>query len=139
MRAFSSREKGLQPWTVSREDDVRDLLFVMLKPVMFDLVKEEPIPSLAGTHKFVDLSSKASRIFIEVKWLERKGRWKAILGQIQIDIQSYSTHPTCESLVFVVVDTIRDVPDPRLVEKEMTGTQIIRERQLDVRVYIVDP
>jgi len=139
MRTFSSREKGLQPWTVSCEDDVRDLLFVMLKPVMFDLVKEEPTPSLAGTYKLVDLSSKASRIFIEVKWLDRKGSWRAILGQIQIDIQSYPTHPACETLIFVIVDTMRDVPDPRLIEKELTGIQVIRERQIAIRVYIVDP
>jgi hypothetical protein len=55
MRSFNNREKGLGPWTVSREDDVRDLLYVMLKPALFDLVKEEPTPSLAATHKFVDL------------------------------------------------------------------------------------
>lgn len=139
MRTFNSREKGLQPWTVSREDDVRDLLYVMLKPVLFDLVKEEPTPSLAGTHKFVDLSSKASRIFIEVKWIDKKNQWKAVLGQIQIDIQSYSTHPNCETLVFVVVDEARDIPDPRLLEKEITGKQRIRKRQFDIRLYIVEP
>jgi DpnII restriction endonuclease len=139
MRTFNSREKGLQPWTVSREDDVRDLLYVMLKPVLFDLVKEEPTPSLAGTHKFVDLSSKASRIFIEVKWIGKKNQWRAILGQIQIDIQSYSTHPNCETLVFVVVDEARDIPDPRLLEKEISGKQRIRKRQFEIRLYIVEP
>jgi len=51
IRSFNLREKGLPPWTVSREDDIRDLLYVMLKPVLFDLVKEEPTPSLVGTHK----------------------------------------------------------------------------------------
>jgi hypothetical protein len=61
IRAFNKREKGLAPWSVSREDDVRDLLYVMLRPAVFDLVKEEPIPSLAGTHKFVDLCSEASK------------------------------------------------------------------------------
>jgi hypothetical protein len=139
IRAFNSREKSLQPWTVSREDDVRDLLYVMLKPVLFDLTKEEPTPSLAGTHKFVDLSSKASRILIEVKWIGRKGLWKTILGQIQIDIQTYPTHPACGSLVFIVVDSARDVPDPRLVEKEMTGHQTLLGCEVDVRLYIVEP
>jgi hypothetical protein len=139
IRAFNAREKSLQPWTVSREDDVRDLLFVMLKPAMFDLTKEEPTPSLAGSHKFVDLSSKASRIFVEVKWIGRKAQWKTILGQIQIDIQSYPTHPACQSLVFVVVDAARDVPDPRLIEKEMTGTQVILGKPIDIRLYIVEP
>jgi hypothetical protein len=139
IRAFNARERSLQPWTVSREDDVRDLLFVMLKPAMFDLTKEEPTPSLAGTHKFVDLSSNASRIFIEIKWLGRRSRWKTILGEIQIDIQSYPTHPACQSLVFVVVDAVRGVPDPRLVETEISGTQVILGRPVDIRLYIVEP
>ena|ERR1700720_4306233 len=121
------------------EDDVRDILYVMLKPALFDLVKEEPTPSLVGTHKFVDLSSKASRIFIEVKWVGRKKQWRAILGQIQIDIQSYSTHPNCETLVFIVVDSARDISDPRLVEKEISGKQLIRDRQFDIRLYVVEP
>jgi len=139
IRTFNAREKGLQLWTVSREDDVRDLLYVMLKPVLFDLVKEEPTPSLAGLHKLVDLSSRASRIFIEVKWIYRKNQWKTVLGQIQIDIQSYPTHPACETLVFVVVDAVRGVPDPRLVEQEFTGKQIVRGRPVGIHLYIVEP
>lgn len=139
MRAFNRREKGLQPWTVAREDDVRDLLYVMLRPVLFDLIKEEPTPSLAGTHKFVDLCSKASRLLIEIKWIARKGQWKAILGEIQIDIQSYPTHESCETLVFVVVDTVRDIPDPRVLESEITGRQTVKGRPIDVRLYVVEP
>lgn len=139
IRSFNAREKGLSPWPVSREDDVRDLLYVMLKPVLFDLVKEEPTPSLVRTHKFVDLCSKASRIFIEVKWVGRKGQWKTILDQMHVDTQSYPTHECCETLVFVIVDDARDIPDPRLLENEMSGTQIIRGRQVDVRVYVVEP
>lgn len=139
IRSFNSREKGLQPWTVSREDDVRDLLYVMLKPTVFDLVKEEPTPSLASTHKFVDLSSKASRLFVEVKWIGRRGQWKRILEEVQVDIQSYHTHDACETLVFVVADAVRDVPDPRLVEREFTNPQTIRGRVVDVRLHIVEP
>ncbi len=139
IRTFNAREKNLQPWTVAREDDVRDLLYVMLKPALFDLVKEEPTPSLAGTHKFVDLGSKASRIFIEVKWIGRKGQWKAVLGQIQVDIQSYPAHSACETLIFVVLDAVRDVPDPRLVERDFSNKQELFGRRVDIRLYIVEP
>jgi hypothetical protein len=64
-----------------REDDVRDLLYVMLKPILFDLVTEEPTPSLASSHKFVDLCSKTARIFIELKWIGRPKQWKTIVDQ----------------------------------------------------------
>ena len=54
IRSFNNREKGLNPWTISCEDDVRDLFYVMLRPLVADITKEEPVPSKAGTHKFVD-------------------------------------------------------------------------------------
>jgi hypothetical protein len=139
LRSFANREKGLSPWPIKREDDIRDLLFVMLRPILFDLVKEEPTPSLAGTYKFVDLCSKASRIFIEVKWVGRRHQWKSILQEIQVDIQSYPTHESCQTLAFIVVDTVRDIPDPRLLEREFTRKQVIKDRTVDVRLYIVEP
>ena len=139
IRSFNHREKGLDQWQVTREDDVRDLLYVMLKPALFDLVKEEPTPSLANTHKFVDLCSKVARIFIEVKWIGRSKQWKRILDEIHTDIQAYPAHESCDTLVFIVVDSARDVPDPRLVEDELSGVQIIRGRKIDVRVFIVEP
>jgi len=139
IRSFNAREAGLTPWPVGCEDDVRDLLYVMLKPSLFDLVKEEPTPSVAGTYRFVDLCSKASRIFVEVKWIGQKGYWKRILDQIRTDVQSYPSHPSCDTLVFIIVDRVRDIPDPRLVENEMSGEQVILGRRVDVQVFIVEP
>ncbi|MHB1326169.1 MAG: PD-(D/E)XK nuclease domain-containing protein [Thermoleophilia bacterium] len=139
IRSFERRETGLVPWPVRREDDVRDLLYVMLRPALFDLVKEEPTPSLALTHKYVDLCSKASRTFIEVKWIAKKNSWKRILNEIHVDVQCYPSHAACETLVFVIVDTVRDVPDPRLVEQNLSGRQMVREKEIDVRVWVVEP
>ncbi len=139
IRSFNSREKGLRPWLVECEDDVRDLLFVILRPLVFDLVKEEPVPSRAGTHKFVDLCSKALRLFVEVKWIDRRQRWKRIIEQMHVDIQSYIAHPACEFLTFVVVDTVRDIPDPRRLEHELSGPQTISGRTVTIRVFVCEP
>ena len=51
-------------------------------------------------------------MFIEVKWIGRSGSWKQIVKQINDDIQSYVADPDCETLIFVVIDAERDVPDP---------------------------
>ena len=59
IRSFNNRGKTLQPWTISREHDVRDLLYVMLRPTISDIAKEEAIPPKAGTHKVADLCSNA--------------------------------------------------------------------------------
>jgi len=139
IRSFNRREKGLTPWPVEREDDVRDLLYAMLRPVVSDLRREEPIPSKAGSHKFVDLCSNLSRLLVELKWIGQPGRWKKVLDEIAVDIQSYAAHPSCETLVFVVVDAVRDIPDPSLVERELSGTQEIGGRRVEVAVYIREP
>jgi REase_DpnII-MboI len=139
IRSFNNREKGLSPWAVTREDDARDLLYVMLRPIVFDLAKEEAVPSRAGTHKLVDLYSKAVKLFLEVKWIAKRGQWKRIVEEIHVDVQCYVSHPSCDTLVFVIVDAARDVPDPRCLERELSCTQVIEGRSVDVRVYIAEP
>ena len=139
IRSFDNREKGLEPWTVTREDDVRDLLYVMLRPGLFDLVKEVPTPSRARTQKFVDLCSKSARSVLAVKGIGQKNHWKKTLEQIHVDVQCYPTHPACETLIFVIVDAVRDLPDPRLTERELSGQQVIKGRTIDIRAYVVNP
>jgi hypothetical protein len=139
IRSFNAREKGLTPWSIEREDDVRDLLYVMLRPLIFDLTKEEAIPSRAGTHKFVDLCSSAVKFLLEVKWIGKRNHWKRIVEQLHIDTQTYVTHPACETLMFVIVDAVRDIPDPRRLEHELSGEQSILGRTFTVRVFVAEP
>ena len=68
IRLFSKREKRLQNWAVTSEDDVRDLLYAMLRPAVDDLIREDPVPSKAGSFRIVDLASSVSGLFIEIKW-----------------------------------------------------------------------
>jgi hypothetical protein len=139
IRSFNAREKGLTPWPISQEDDVRDLLYVMLRPIVFDLAKEEPIPSRGGTHKFVDLYSSGVKLLLEVKWIGKRNQWKRVIEQIHVDTQTYIAHPACETLVFVIVDVVRDIPDPRRLEHELSGQQSISGKKVDVRVFIAEP
>ena len=138
IRSFNNREKGLKPWEITCEDDVRDLLYVMLRPVMFDIVKEEAVPSKAGSHKFADLCSKGVRLLIEVKWIGRPRSWKNRIEEIYVDIQSYVAHPACDDLIFVIVDAVKDIPDTRQVEAELTGVQIIDGREVSIRAIICE-
>ncbi len=136
IRSFNSREKGLTPWTVSCEDDVRDLMYVMLRPILNDITKEEPVPSRAGSHKFVDLCSTGARVLIELKWIDKPKSWKRKVEEIHVDTQSYISHPACEELIFVIVDSIKDIPDPQQLEKELTGQQVITGRTVNIRAMV---
>ena len=138
IRSFNHRERGLKPWKVTCEDDVRDLLYVMLRPRVFDLTKEEAIPSKAGSHKFADLCSKAVPFMIELKWIGSENSWKRKIDEIYVDIQTYGQHPSSENLIFVIVDSIKDIPDPRQVEADLTEVQVIDGREIDIKTIICE-
>lgn len=78
IRCFTSREKGLTPWPINREDDVRDLLYAMLRAAISDIKREEPVPSRAGTFRVVDLHSGLAKTLVEIKWIGKKGLWRRI-------------------------------------------------------------
>ena len=138
IRSFNNREKGLSQWRISCEDDVRDLLYVMLRPLISDINKEEPVPKKAGTHKFVDFCSQGVRLLIELKWIDKPGAWKRRIEEIYVDIQSYATHPACDNLFFVIVDAVKDIPDPLQMEVELTGIQVINGREINIRAFVCE-
>ena len=138
IRSFNSREKGLDPWAISCEKDVRDLLYVMLRPNIYDIAKEVAIPSKAGTHKFADLCSNDVPFLLELKWIGNKGDWKKKVEEIYIDIQTYVRHSASETIFFVIVDDVRDIQDPRKLEREISSRQIIDGREIDVVLMVCD-
>ena len=138
IRSFNNRERGLEPWRIACEDDVRDLLYVMLRPLIFDITKEEAIPSKAGSHKFADLCSKAVPFLIELKWISRPGSWKRKIEEVYVDIQTYGRHRSSANLIFVIVDSIKDIPDPRQVEAELTGVQSRDGGQINVQAIVCE-
>ena len=138
IRSFKRREKGLASWEIAREDDARDLLFVMLRPLLWDLGKEVAVPPLAGRHRFCDLCSEGARLLIELKWIDKPGAWRKRVDEIHVDTQAYAAHPACETLFFVIVDAIKDVQDPVQLAKQLTGPQTIRQRAIDIRTIVCE-
>lgn len=140
IRLFGSREENsLNNWPITCEADIRDLLYVMLRASIVDIKREEVVPSRAGVSKKVDLYSEVARVFIEVKWINRSGRWKQIPVQINDDIQSYHKHPSCEMLFFVVVDVVKDIPDPASFQRDLSNPQTIDGKEIEVHVFVREP
>lgn len=138
IRSFRRREKGLIPWRVTCEDDVRDLLFAMIRPILWDLGKEVAVPPVAGRHRFVDLCSEGARLMIELKWIDKPGAWRKRVDEIHVDVQVYAAHPACENLFFVIVDAIKDVQDPIQLGRQLTGSQIVRQKVIDVKTLVCE-
>ena len=139
IRLFNKREKGLTDWTITCEDDIRDLLYVVLRASVSDLRREGPVRPKLGTYTIVDLFSQVARLFIEIKWIDRRGKWKQIVKQINDDIQSYVADPCCETLIFLVIDAVKDIPDPTLFEKDLSKTQTVDGRSIEVMAFVREP
>ena len=138
IRSFNNREKGLTPWPISCEDDVRDLLYVMLRSRVFDISKEVTTPSVLSRHAVVDLCSEGLGLFIELKWIDKPGRERTVMKEINDDIQTYCTHPACDNLWFVIVDNIKAIKDPYQIEEQLSRPQTINGHQIDIRIMVVD-
>lgn len=136
IRRVQDREEGLAPWPVGCEDDVRDLLYVTLRAAISDVRTEEPVPSRAGTYKMVDIFSSLAGVLVEVKWVGKPRQWKRILREINDDIQSYVKHPACKTLIFVVVDNVKDIPDPAQFERDLTGKQTIDGKEIEILTFV---
>jgi hypothetical protein len=139
IRCFTSREKSVIPWPIAREDDIRDLLYAMLRASISDIKREEPVPSRGGTSRVADLHSGLAKTLLEIKWVGKKGQWRRILDEIHVDIQTYGRHPDCHHLVFIIVDAVRDIPDPHLIEEDFSGTQVIDNKSIRVLIYVREP
>jgi hypothetical protein len=78
-----------------------------------------------------------AKTLLEIKWIGKKDSGVE-LDEIHIDVQTYGRHRTV-SMIFVVIDAVRDVPDPHLVETELSGKQVIDGRVVRVIAYVREP
>ena len=110
----------------------------MLRPRIFDIKKEEHIPSKAARHRIADLCSSAIPFLVELKWIGSRGTWKRKIDEIYVDIQTYAKHPAGQMIFFLIVDNVRDIQDPRRVERELTSRQTVDGREIDIEVFVCD-
>ena len=61
------------------------------------------------------------------------------IEEIHVDIQTYVKHPACQNLFFVIVDSVKDISDPRQLEDELSGPQTIDDLDVNVRVFVCEP
>ncbi|MGC2236173.1 MAG: hypothetical protein WA584_08430 [Pyrinomonadaceae bacterium] len=106
---------------VEDEYDVQDLLHALLRLHFEDIRPEEWTPSYAGGSARMDFLVKNEQIVIEAK-KTRKGLAAKELGeQLIIDIEKYSKHPDCKTLVCFVYDPEGRIANPRGVEADLNS------------------
>lgn len=133
IRQLKHRYGEREPFTVSDEYDLQDLLHAVLRGLFDDVRSEEYSPSYAGGASRLDFLLKAERIVIETKVAGAKLRDKQVGEQLIIDIKRYQKHPDCQRLICFVYDPGGFIKNPAGLESDLSG----KHDQMEVRVIVV--
>ena len=116
-----SRHSHRETLHVVDEYDVQDLLHALLTLEHDDIRPEEWTPSYAGGSSRMDFLLKLEQIVIEGKKSRSGLEARELEEQLIVDIQRYSQHPDCRTLVCFVYDPEGRIANPRGVESNLSG------------------
>lgn len=131
VRQLRNRHDTRATLDVGDEYDVQDLLHSLLTIHFDDIRPEEWTPSYAGKSSRMDFLLKDFKIVIEVKKTRNGLTGKEVGTQLIEDIERYSKHQDCETLLCFVYDPEGLVGNPRGLENDLS-----RDENIKVRVYV---
>lgn len=129
----SLRERGRerQPFVVADEYDVQDLLEAVLRNLFDDVRPEDPSPNRAGASTRIDFVLKREQIIVEAKMTRQGLGERQVADELIDDIERYRSHPDCRTLVAIVYDPERRIPNPGGLESDL------RKDSPELRVRVV--
>jgi len=131
-KQLRTRHGGRPPLIVEDEYDVQDIFRALLALHFDDIRPEEYVPSCAGASSRMDFLLKREKIVVEIK-KTRKGLTEKEVGeQLIVDIERYSGHPSCETLVCFVYDPDGWIANPTGITNDLSR----QGEGLEVRVII---
>lgn len=117
VRYLNTRRSAGAVINIESEADVQDVLYLLLRPWILDLVWESPADKSANRYVIKDFSSRLGRFVIDAKYIRDKEHGRMISKELHDDIEMYRTHPHCDHLVFFVYDPNALIPDPRALRE----------------------
>lgn len=118
-RQLRQRHSNRPTIEIEDEYDVQDLLHAFLRLHFNDVRAEEWTPSYAGSASRMDFLLKKEKIVIEVKKTRKNLGAKEVGEQLMIDIERYTAHPDCETLICFVYDPEGRVANPVGIENDL--------------------
>jgi hypothetical protein len=101
------------------EAAVQDVLYLMLRPWILDLVPENPTDKIANKFSIKDFLSVSGRFVIEAKYVRSAEHGKSLAKEINDDIETYRYHPYCDDLIFFIYDPDGNIPDAAALERHV--------------------
>lgn len=130
---LGSRQGERHPYVVENEQDLRDLLYALLKPVFPDVALEDPVPKLAGNSKRIDIVVATIKTVVELKIVRDRRHGARVADELRTDIESYHSHPSCSRLLCVVWDGGRVLADRTALMRDLSGA-----RRKGASAFVVD-
>ena len=112
---------------IASEADVQDVLYLILRPWITDLVYESPADKTANRFVIKDFSSASGRFVIDAKYIRDREHGKNISKELHDDIEMYRSHPRCDDLIFFVHDPDFYIPDQRALTQQIEVTRFYGE------------
>lgn len=133
---YSQNRRGLAILDLADEARLQDLLYFMLKPVIPDLVPEQPVAGHTRQYTIQDFRSRTLRLVLEAKRVRDKAHGKSIKAELYDDIGEYKQDPSCKNLVFFVYDPGTFIESPSGLIKSVEGLHAHQKRQMRVNCIV---
>jgi len=117
VRYLNTRRSAGAVINIQSEADVQDVIYLLLRPWIVDLVYESPADKTANRYVIKDFSSVTGRFVIDAKYIRDKEHGRLISKELHDDIEMYRTHPHCDNLVFFTYDPDAFIPDQRALRR----------------------
>lgn len=117
---------------INCEANVQDVVFLMLRPWIIDIVPEDPTDKSASRYSIKDFISKDLETVVEVKYIRDKKHGRSISKELHDDIEMYKNHPQCKHLVFFIYDRDTVIPDVAALKKQIEGPRNYDSKKLTV-------
>lgn len=120
VRQLQHRHDRRETLNVKDEYDVQDLMHALLRLFFDDIRPEEGTPSHAGAASRMDFLLKNEEIVIETKMARETLNAKKLGDELIVDIKRYENHPNCKTLLCLVYDPMKLIPNPRGIEADLS-------------------
>ena len=136
VRYLNTRRSKGAVINIKNEDDLQDVIYLMLRSWITDLVPENPIDRTASRVVIEDFVSRSLKTVIEAKFIRDKKHGRLVTKELHDDIETYRNHQYCSQLVFFIYDPSVMIPDTLALKRQIEGERIFDGRRLSVRCVI---
>jgi hypothetical protein len=132
VRYLNTRRSKGAVINIASEEDVQDVVFLMLRPTLLDLISENPTDNIAGRYVIKDFLTKNINVVIEAKYIRDQKHGREITKELHDDIETYRNHPNCSYIIFFIYDRDALIPDIRALKRQIEGIRNYDGKQIQV-------